>query len=160
VQAKDGHPGQSSSGAPNRSQIVRAVVASSAIAAGVGAVFIARRAFSAISPRRKQNIPADITAAGIPLQQFTRWRATDGTHTIQAKLLAEFEPGERATTLHIAFCPPFQRLPHAEAKCVDDPRAKVSVTQRLHNGVQLEVRLPQPADEKQSVTIELAATDA
>jgi hypothetical protein len=96
----------------------------------------------------------------LPIQQLTRYRHADGTQTILGTLLAEFAPGDRSTTLHVAFCPPFDRLPTVEAEAVDDTPATVNVTQLLHNGVQLEVRLPAPAAGPQSAAIELFASDA
>ena len=62
--------------------------------------------------------------------------------------------------MYAAFCPPFERLPTVEVEAVDDAFADVKVTQLLHNGVQIDVRLPQPAASNESVTIELIATDA
>ena len=55
------------------------------------------------------------------LQQLTRvahrrWTAK----SIRGTLLAEFAPGERSATLYVAFCPPFERLPHVEVEVVDD----------------------------------------
>ncbi|MCI0332414.1 MAG: hypothetical protein L0228_04230 [Planctomycetes bacterium] len=95
-----------------------------------------------------------------PIQQLTRFRAADGTHTIRATLLAEFEPGERSATLYVAFCPPFEILPNVEAEAIDDSGASVKLIQLLHNGVQIDVRLPHPADSKRCVTVELVASDA
>jgi hypothetical protein len=106
-----------------------------------------------------RRIVAHATEAGVPLQQITRYRAPDGTHAIHGTLLAEFAAGERMATLHVAFCPPFERLPTVEAEAVDDSEADVKVAQLLHNGVQIEVRLPEPADESACVTIELLAAD-
>ena len=96
----------------------------------------------------------------VPIQRLTRYRQADGTQTIHGTLLAEFASGDRSTTLHVAFCPPFDLLPTVEAEAVDDSPASVNVTQLLHNGVQLEVRLPAPAAVPQSTTIELFATGA
>jgi hypothetical protein len=114
----------------------------------------------ALLPRRKRRVFADVAATDTRLQQLTRYRAADGTHSILGTLIAEFEPGDRTATLHIAFCPPFERLPTVALEAVDDSFATVKLTQLLHNGVQIEVRLPQTPDEKQSVTIELMATEA
>jgi len=94
------------------------------------------------------------------LQRLTRVRTVDGHEAISGTLLAEFAPGERNATLHVAFCPPFETLPNLEAQIADDSEASVKVTQVLHNGAQLEVRLPEPADETIAVEVEFFATDA
>jgi hypothetical protein len=100
-------------------------------------------------------VPTGATA----IQQLTRYRTAGGAHSIHGTLLAELEPGERSTTIHIAFCPPFDRLPAVEAEAIDDSSATVKLSQVLHNGVQIDVRLAEPADEKYCITIEMTATD-
>ena len=104
-------------------------------------------------------IPLDAEPEHV-LQQITRIRNADGTEVIRATLVGEFETGERQTTLYIAFCPPFERLPQVEVEVADDLEATVKLTQVLHNGAQIEVRLAEPAEEFSRVTIELFATDS
>jgi hypothetical protein len=94
------------------------------------------------------------------LQQLTRVRLADNHEAIRCELIAEFPTGERQVTLHVAFCPPFELLPHIDVNIADDSDATVKVTQFLHNGTQLEVRLPEPAEEPVRVTVELYATDS
>lgn len=93
------------------------------------------------------------------LQHLTRIRLEDGTEAIRGELTAEFATGERQTTLYVAFCPPFERLPQIEANIADDSDATVKVAQFLHNGAQLEVRLPDAAEEPFRVTVELYAEE-
>jgi hypothetical protein len=94
------------------------------------------------------------------LQNLTRVRTAEGHEAIRGTLLAEFQPGERQTTLHIAFCPPFERLPEVEANVADDSDADVKLTQVFHHGAQFELRLPEPVSEYANVEIELFAIDA
>ena len=93
------------------------------------------------------------------LQQLTRIRLTDGHEAIRGELVAEFPTGERQVTLYVAFCPPFELLPHIDVNIADDSDATVKVSQFLHNGTQLEVRLPEPAEEPLRVTVELYAAE-
>jgi hypothetical protein len=93
------------------------------------------------------------------LQQLTRIRLADGHEAIRGELVAEFPTGERQVTLHVAFCPPFELLPHVDVNIADDSDATVKVTQFLHNGTQLEVRLSEPAEEPIRVTIEFFASE-
>jgi hypothetical protein len=157
LQAKDGEPRQTSRDRTGRPRYVRAAAVYLAIAAGIGTVIAA--CGLARSQRRKRRIPSDLTAAGVPLQNLTRYRSPDGTHSIHGTLLAEFEPGDRSTTIHAAFCPPFEVLPEVEVEVADDSFAIVKLTQLLHNGVEIDVRLPQPAVEEQHVTVEIMAAD-
>jgi hypothetical protein len=94
------------------------------------------------------------------LQNLTRVRTAAGHDAIRGTLIAEFEPGARQTTLHIAFCPPFERLPEIDANLVDDSDAELKLTQAFHHGAQFEVRLPEEAEEIMSVELEFYATDA
>jgi len=110
------------------------------------------------APVREVETP-EPTDAARPIQQLTRYRNPDGTHSILGTLLAEFTPGERTVPLVIAFCPPFEHLPTVDAEITDDSGAAVKVTQILHNGAQFEVRLPQPWDENLAVTVEMLATN-
>jgi hypothetical protein len=157
LHAKDGKSRQTSRDESRRTPSFRAAILSIGVATGVGAILAA--CGLAFSPRRKRRLPTDPTATDTQLQQLTRYRAADGTHTIHGTLLAEFEPGDRSTTIYVAFCPPFERLPTVEVETVGGSFATAKLSQLLHNGVQIEVRLPQSSDEKQTVTIEIVATD-
>lgn len=157
-QAKDGKRREATRGVPERPRAVRAVVASMAVGAGIGALSVARRALSTFLPRRQRPSAAEAAATDTRLQQLTRCRAPDGTHSIHGTLLAEIEPGDRGVTPFVAFCPPFERLPTVEIEAVDDASATVKLAQLLHNGIQIEVRVPEAGDEKQTVTIEMTAT--
>ena len=94
------------------------------------------------------------------LQQLTRIRTDEGQDAIRGTLLGEFAAGERQITLHTSFCPPFEQLPEVEVNIADDSDATVKLSQVLHNGVQLEVKLASPAAEATTVAIEFFATDS
>jgi hypothetical protein len=91
------------------------------------------------------------------LQQLNRFRDADGRETVRGTLVAEFAPGERTATLHIAFCPPFELLPQVQAEIADGPDANVKVAQVLHNGARLDVRLVQPTIVAAAVSLEIVA---
>ena len=119
-----------------------------------------RDANSGLGETRPRKTETDIeTPTENILQQLTRIRLEDGTEAIRGELTAEFATGERQTTLYVAFCPPFERLPQIEANIADDSDATVKVAQFLHNGAQLEVRLPDAAEEPFRVTVELYAEE-
>jgi hypothetical protein len=105
---------------------------------------------------------SDIEADANPeqlVQQITRFRTVDGKDAIRGTLAAEFVPGERQTTLYVAFCPPFELLPKVETNATGDYEAEVKLAQVLHNGAQLDVRLSEPAEETVAVSIEFFASD-
>jgi hypothetical protein len=118
--------------------------------------FVASQEVVAELPARRSAPAIEAINTGRMLQQLTRSRTADGQDVIQGSLLAEFAPGERSAILYVAFCPPFERLPQVELESSADAR----LMQTLHNGVQIEVRLPRVAKTAASATVEIYATDA
>ena len=108
--------------------------------------------------RRASAIEADANPEQV-LQQLTRFRTAEGKDAIRGTLAAEFEAGERQTTVYVGFCPPFELLPQVEANVNDDSAAEVKLAQVLHNGAQLDVRLSEPAEEAVAVSIEFFASE-
>jgi hypothetical protein len=94
------------------------------------------------------------------MQRVVRLRDAAGVETILAMLRADYEPGQRHATLHVAFCPPLASLPEVDAEPVDGPDATVKVVQAFAHGARLDVRLEEPADEACFVKVELAASPA
>ncbi|HVT29997.1 MAG TPA: hypothetical protein VHE81_18410 [Lacipirellulaceae bacterium] len=91
------------------------------------------------------------------LQQLMRIRTADGRDALRGTLAAEFAPGERLAAVYFGFCPPFESLPGVEVHVRDDLEADVKLTQLLHNGAQLDVRLREPAEESLVIMIEFQA---
>jgi hypothetical protein len=119
----------------------------------VSGAFVASHNVLAIAPARRSSPAAETDRV---LQQLTRSRSAEGRDVIHGTLLAEFASGERIAVLYVAFCPPFQRLPRLELEST----AEAKLVQTLHNGAQIEVRLPRAAKTATSATVELYATDA
>ncbi|HEX5470986.1 MAG TPA: hypothetical protein VFW73_03825 [Lacipirellulaceae bacterium] len=90
-------------------------------------------------------------------QQMIRVRTADGKDAIRGTLAAEFAAGARQTACYIGFCPPFEVLPRVDANIADELEAEVKLTQILHNGAQLDVRLSEPAEEALAIIIEFQA---
>ena len=125
------------------------LIALAAVLLGPGVVYPARRSLPATGGESAESV----------LQELTRYRLADGREAVRGTLRAEFSAGERSTTLYVAFCPPFERLPHVEAFRLDGPPATVKLAQVLHQGAQIEVRLSGVADCQQSVTVRLSAVE-
>jgi hypothetical protein len=115
--------------------------------------FVASHNANAIAPARRSSPAVEVEQM---LQQLTRLRTVEGRDVIHGTLVAEFASGEQTATLYVAFCPPFERLPQVEV----ESSADVKVVQALHNGAQLEVRLPRATKVPITVSVELFATDA
>jgi hypothetical protein len=98
-------------------------------------------------------------ATGLVLQQLTRSRSADGVETIRGELVAEFAAGDRIAILHVAFCPPFERLPAVAAQRTSGPACEVKIAQLLHQGARLEVRLSRASTAIDRVKLEFVARD-
>ncbi len=109
----------------------------------------------------RRPLPAsyDHAIADQVLQQLTRVRTAEGKDALRGTLVAEFALGERQVTLYVGFCPPFELLPEVELNVADDSEADVKLSQVLHNGAQLDVRLSEPAEEAIAVSIEFFAIE-
>ncbi len=139
-------------------RIIDWLVWASAIAAASApwkANLLAKRSSTIISALHSESEPGKL------LQRLTRTRNVDGGEVVEGTLLAEFKPGERSVDLFVGFCPPFERLPavEAEVESTDFTDASVKLVQVFHNGVQLEVRLPQPATTATDVSIQIFAAE-
>ncbi|MCI0492484.1 MAG: hypothetical protein L0Z07_06080 [Planctomycetes bacterium] len=97
--------------------------------------------------------------SGEVLQQFTRFRTSEGQEVIHGTLFAEFRPGQRSGAIYLAFCPPFEFLPEIEVNATRGPESSIHVVQLLHNGVQLDVRLTQASERCERVAVELIAAE-
>jgi len=116
-------------------------------------------AFGLIPARRSSPAGESVSDSDELLQQLTRSRTADGSETIHGTLLAEFAPGERIVVLHVAICPPFERLPSVDAEAADGPECDVKVAQVLHQGARIEARLSRVNTAAARVTINFVATD-
>ena len=94
------------------------------------------------------------------LQQLTRSRDAGGCEVLHGAVRAEFAAGQRTENLHVAFCPPFARVPLLEVEQADGPDARIKLSQVLAYGVRIELRLARASSKPTSVVIELSARDA
>jgi hypothetical protein len=134
----------------------------------LGVCLIVRRVLDSITappqalrPARRSSpaAPCAVLTTELVLQQLARVRTAEGNEAVRGRLVAEFAAGQRDTTLYVAFCPPFERLPDVDTHVTDDTTASVKVAQRLHNGAQLDVRLTEPAENSLTVTVEFFAAE-
>jgi len=93
------------------------------------------------------------------IQDLKRYRSAEGHESVRGTLAAEFTAGQRTAILYAGFCPPFEFLPHVTAHVTSEAPASVKVAQALHNGLQLEVRLPRAAATRQVVAVVLTASE-
>jgi hypothetical protein len=93
-------------------------------------------------------------------QQMTRTRDAVGEEVISGWLRAEFQPGERTATLHVAFCPPLARTPELHVEQTSGPPARIKTAQLLPQGARFEIRLTTPAPQPEKLLLEFVAQTA
>ena len=89
-------------------------------------------------------------------QRFVRRRAENGNETMDGWVRVEFAVGQRHANAHIAICPPFGQLPQCFAEQMDGPSATITVAQVLPNGIRCEIKLDEPAEAPDRVTVEFS----
>lgn len=112
-----------------------------------------------IPAKLRPAVARSVPPAEQTLQELTRLRASDGVETIRGTVVAEFAANERTAIVHVAFCPPFERLPTVEARRIAGPACEVKITQILHQGVRLEVRLTRASTAAEHAKLEFVAND-
>jgi hypothetical protein len=81
------------------------------------------------------------------LQQLTRSRVSDEIEHIDGCLRASFAPGQKALTLHVAFCPPFARVPEIQAEQLEGPECRIKLVQCQPYGARFDLKLVQETSE-------------
>ncbi len=93
-------------------------------------------------------------------QRLERVRSVRGADLLAGTLTTRFVPGQVTAHVHVAFCPPFSRVPQLDFRQVAGPAARVKVGQVLPHGVRFDVKLEGPAAEPATLCLEMRATDA
>ena len=83
----------------------------------------------------------DPPATADVLQQLTRSRSAEGVETLSGWLRVPLAAGQRSTSVHVAFCPPFATTPKASLQQVDGPPARIKTVQLLPFGARFDVKL-------------------
>jgi hypothetical protein len=99
-------------------------------------------------------------APGEVIQQLTRSRAADGSELLDGFLRLAFAPMQRTAIAHVAFCPPFPRVPRLEVRQLDGPAARVKTVQLLPYGARLDLKLVAAAEKPLAVLLQFSARSA
>jgi len=89
-------------------------------------------------------------------QQFTRHIEADGSDVLQGWVRTSFAPRQRTGSAHIAFCPPFERMPSLYFEQAEGPPTRVKPGQLLLHGTRLDLRLDFELDEPATVLLEFS----
>lgn len=96
--------------------------------------------------------PADFASMSELIQQQSRELTRTGERT-WGHLRANIAAGQRTVSLHVAFCPPMESTPKAEAKVIAGPSASVKVAEAQPYGLRLEVRIGATPNEPAEVIV-------
>ncbi len=102
--------------------------------------------------------PPDVAHASAEMhQQLTRANLADGADRLAGWLQATFEPGERTSTVHVAFCPPFAEPPKVSIRQTSGPATRIKAGQILAHGLRLELKLNFASRASERVLVEFSA---
>lgn len=123
-------------------------------------------------PRRRKKAPQFVSADRAEVRYSPRNELPDppgnvvqrlvrtheaGTDRIQGWLKAALDESERNTTLHVAFCPPFDETPTLTVVQTSGPECRIKTGQLLSYGVRLELKRALAETEQAVVVIEFSA---
>jgi hypothetical protein len=129
-----------------------------------GSLFANRADLSVAAARKApRNLSRAKPAAGPlerhVLQQLTQGRSAHGDLFWQGIVRATFLPDQRLAAAHVAFCPPFARLPEVQAWHLVGPAAEVQVKQVLAHGARLDIKFKNEATRSCEVLLEFSAQE-
>ncbi|MCH7729663.1 MAG: hypothetical protein IH991_24800 [Planctomycetes bacterium] len=90
-------------------------------------------------------------------QLLTRERSEDSSECVTGMLRASFLPGQRTQSLHVAFCPPLDTVPHVVSEQIDGPAVSITVAQAESFGARFDLRLRASAQSNTEVVLEFVA---
>lgn len=91
------------------------------------------------------------------LQQLTRSRAAGGGETLAGWLRVGLSAGQRSTSVHVAFCPPFARTPKVAIQQLDGPTARIKTVQLLPYGARFDIKLSTVSEAAESMLLQFSA---
>jgi len=94
---------------------------------------------------------------GDVLQQLTRSRGADGVERLSGWLRVPLTAGQRNTSVHVAFCPPFARTPGIAVRQLEGPQARIKTVQLLPYGARFDLKLASRSDAPGWVVLQLSA---
>ncbi len=87
------------------------------------------------------------------LQQLTLRTTAEGGQELFGWLRIRLATGQRTASLHVAFCPSFDKAPQVQAEAFTGPDCRIKAAQVLPYGARLDVKLDEPAREEESVLV-------
>jgi hypothetical protein len=76
---------------------------------------------------------------------LTRFSDAAGRDVVEGTAVARFAAGQRTASIHLSFCPPFERTPDIACGAAGDVAAEVKVVQSLAYAARFDVKLATPS---------------
>jgi len=112
-------------------------------------------------PRRTESAPvAHAPPAEEVTQQMVRSLAPDGGELLAGWMRVPMALGQRSTSVHLAFCPPFSRTPRVKVEQLEGPRARIKTVQLLPYGARFDLKLAAQSDTAEIVLLRFSAETA
>ena len=73
-------------------------------------------------------------------QQITRSKTTEGQDRLNGTFCAEFPAEAMTTTVHIPFCPAFEKIPNVQVYPIDETDAHLRITSLKTFGVRIDIK--------------------
>lgn len=108
---------------------------------------------SGVQPRLVANQEAGVH----PVQWMRRSVDEHGAEHLEGAIQARFESGESTTTVHVVFCPPFQRTPAFHCNLADGAPARVRTSVAYAYGGRVELKRTGQVESPLSVDVEFEA---
>jgi hypothetical protein len=99
-----------------------------------------------------------LTTSAQMAQRFERLQSADGRDVLAGVTTMQLAAGQVTAHIHLAFCPPFDRVPRIDYRQIAGPTARLKLGQVLPHGVRIDVKLAAPAAERTQLRLELRAS--
>ena len=90
-------------------------------------------------------------------QKLTRSQAADGSEVLSGWLRVAMAAGQRSANVHLAFCPPFPRIPRVTVEQLEGPQVRIKTVQRLPYGARFDLKLASPSEGAATVLLRFSA---
>ena len=109
-------------------------------------------------PRPAQSAPVpDAPPAEKVTQQIVRSLTPDGGEVLAGWMRVPMALGQRSTSVHLAFCPPFSRTPRVTVEQLEGPRARIKTVQLLPYGARFDLKLAAQSETAGTVLLRFSA---
>ena len=104
-----------------------------------------------------------ITAEGVSAypqevtQQMVRALAPGGNEVLSGWVRVPMAFGQRSSSVHLAFCPPFLRTPRVTVKQLEGPRARIKTVQVLPHSARFDLKLAALSEGPETVMLQFSA---